>query len=601
MTTDTSTASTEWRRGFTAALMLASLLGGTTLLLCGHSLAFQIGAVVLAAAAWIVGWGGVLGRRPGRFPLVVLLAVVLMAIFVVHLIGSSPPFPLRLLQIATTLCYGAVLLAAFISMLHLASGGTALLVSFSLALGLFLCEVIVPHLGLTTARLAQTGGVPRWVGGTVPHPTIGYCNTPDSSAKTYYPDNPRGYFEEVDPIRESWRLETHEDAQAQLDHSSNQPEIVRVNISKIVGAVPWHVQLQQIYLQFKAGKEYVLSFRARADRARTIAAAVGEDHAPWQGLGLYRELEVNPQWAVFENAFVANGTDPKARIHFDVGASDAAVEFADVVLREVSNGIIVKPCVLREFFVTYNFNALGCRGHDDAIPRPAGTFRIVALGDSYTLGVGVHERDTFTVRLERLLNKDSKHAPSGLTYEVINCGVCGYATREERLSYELISSKYAPQVVLIVMVFNDDMSGPDEAKLGYIRPLDRPLAKYEQLSSLWLLLHSLRYRRPPPDFSGSVRELLTLNNSCRRRGAKLGVVLFRNFRDEVYDQLFKAINDGTKGTGIPILDLGSALLNAHNVKDLMVHQYDGHPNEIAHAIAAEEIFRFLKTQNLLRQ
>jgi hypothetical protein len=82
----------------------------------------------------------------------------------------------------------------------------------------------------------------------------------------------------------------------------------------------------------------------------------------------------------------------------------------------------------------------------------------------------------------------------------------------------------------------------------------------------------------------------------------LGVVVFRNSkRPDAFDQLLRAVQEGTKGTGIPVLDLGPALLNAHTEKDLMVHQYDGHPNELAHAIAAEEILRFLKAQNLLRQ
>jgi hypothetical protein len=597
MTTDTFTAGTEWRRGFTATLMLASLLGGTTLALCGQSLAYQMAGPALAAGTWILGWGVVPGRRPGRFPLVVLLAVVLMAIFVVHLIGSSPPFPLRLLQIATILCYGAVLLAMFISILHLAGSGKALLLSFSFALSLFLCEVIVPHLVLTTVRLVQAGGVPRWVGGAVPHPTIGFSNPPNSSAKTFYPDNPRGYFERADLIRESWRLETHEGSEAQLEHSADIPGLLLVNISRTAVQVPWHVQLQQRYLQLKAGEKYMLSFRARAARKRAISVAAGQDHAPWQGLGLYRELQISPQWEGFESTFVAMATDPNARIHFDIGASDAAVEIADVVLRHTASQDLLTPNLPQEFFVTYNFNALGCRGRNFEIPRPEKTFRILALGDSYTLGVGVHERDTFTARLERLLSNKTNQISGTSTYEVINGGVSGYSTKDERLSFELVYSMYSPQVVLLVMVFNDDVSGPDEVRLGYFTPI----GKYEKLSNLWLLLQDFRLRRPPPDFSMSVNELLKLNDSCRRNGAKLGVVVFRNsMRFDAFNQLLKAVQEGTKGTGIPVLDLGPALLNAHAEKDLMVHQYDGHPNEIAHAIAADEIAHFLNTSGLLR-
>ena len=63
----------------------------------------------------------------------------------------------------------------------------------------------------------------------------------------------------------------------------------------------------------------------------------------------------------------------------------------DVVLRDLSTGRDVAP--EPQFFVSYRFNALGFRGPDYAIPAPEGTFRILALGDSYTLGVGVHEQE----------------------------------------------------------------------------------------------------------------------------------------------------------------------------------------------------------------
>lgn len=598
MTTDTRDDSTnKGDKRFVTALMLASFLGASTVVLCGNSLAQQIAAGALAAGIWIFGGEIILGRRPRRFFLVILLSMVLMAIFFAHVIGGSSQFPLRLLQIASALCYGAVVLAASVRMLHLAGDDTALIVSFSLAASLFLGEVIIPRMGVdfVNIRWMQVQGVPRWIGGTTPHPVLGSYYVPHSSAKTYYPDNPRGYFEEMNPIQDSWSVETHEDSEAQLERSAEQPELMRMNILKVVGKVPWHLRLQQRYLQLRGGERYFLSFRARADRSRLMVVATSQDHAPWRALGLYHEFRIQPQWDLFENTFVATETDPNARLHFDVGTSDAAVEIADVMLTRGSQRISVTPNLPHEYSVTYNFNSLGCRGHDYDIPRPAGTFRILALGDSFTLGVGVHERDTLTAWLERLLNDGSNLIPKGFNYEVINCGVSGYAAREERLSYETTYAKYSPQVVLLVMACNEDLLWQSGMKRDDSAVID----KYERFSALWLFFQALRDRRSPADLSKNINELITLNNLCRHRDAKFGVVVFRSARYKMYDQLLNAVTEGTKGTGIPVLDLGPALLNGRSEKDLMVHEYDAHPNEIAHAIAADEILRFLIAQNLL--
>jgi hypothetical protein len=146
------------------------------------------------------------------------------------------------------------------------------------------------------------------------------------------------------------------------------------------------------------------------------------------------------------------------------------------------------------------------------------------------------------------------------------------------------------------MVFNDDMSWSDEVKLGYFSNLDN----FERLSNLWLLYQAYRHRRPSPDFSVSVRELMALNESCRKNGARLAVVVFRNNRiDSVWDARVRSVSLGLEGSGIPILDLGPALLKDHSEKELRVHEFDGHPNEIAHQVAAEEIERFLRSSKLI--
>src|SRR5258707_420722 len=62
-----------------------------------------------------------------------------------------------------------------------------------------------------------------------------------------------------------------------------------------------------------------------------------------------------------------------------------------------------------EFDYEFRANKLGLRGPDVPFPKPAGTFRIVVLGDSFVAGYGVAEEHLLT----SLLEKQLRAQPSG--------------------------------------------------------------------------------------------------------------------------------------------------------------------------------------------
>jgi lysophospholipase L1-like esterase len=350
--------------------------------------------------------------------------------------------------------------------------------------------------------------------------------------------------------------------------------------------------LLQAPFEIRRFRRYAVRFGARADARRRIGCMVGQNHAPWRVFSPYLEVEVDSDWRSFECPFVANGSDSNARIVFDLATSDVPVDLRNVVLRDLSSGRDVAPA--RQFLVDYRFNSLGFRGPDYAIPIPEGTFRVLALGDSYTLGAGLYEPDTFAAQLENRLNA-AAGAPGGpARFEVVNGGVSGYSTEQERISYELFSSAYTPQVVLLTVVSNDDLSYVDEMDLGYVSSSEEL-----SVSNLWARLDRLRRPERVYDYSATVREILRLQKSCRERGAGLAVVIFRHAPWEPWPRLVRDVTEGLRGTSIPVLDLGQALLEGHRPDELTVHPTDGHPNEIAHRLAAEEIERFLRTEGLL--
>jgi lysophospholipase L1-like esterase len=94
------------------------------------------------------------------------------------------------------------------------------------------------------------------------------------------------------------------------------------------------------------------------------------------------------------------------------------------------------------------FNPQGFRGAPIDRRKPAGTFRVFALGDSNTFGWDVDEGVNWPAQLHRLLSASRPGA------EVINAGVWGYSSFQgARRFQELLD--YQPDVVLVSFGAND--------------------------------------------------------------------------------------------------------------------------------------------------
>lgn len=101
---------------------------------------------------------------------------------------------------------------------------------------------------------------------------------------------------------------------------------------------------------------------------------------------------------------------------------------------------------------TWSTNGQGFRGDDDyAIPKPAGTRRVLMIGDSFTFGMGVDNDRTASSRLQgalRIVCGDPR-------IEVINAGVPSYGTSQELKTLEKFGLPLEPDVVVLGVVSND--------------------------------------------------------------------------------------------------------------------------------------------------
>lgn len=263
----------------------------------------------------------------------------------------------------------------------------------------------------------------------------------------------------------------------------------------------------------------------------------------------------------------------------------------------------------------YRTSAEGYRLPDNGEPlgvSSGGT--ILGLGDSFTYGNGVRYGDLYLTRLERVLRSQIDG-----TIRVRNCARGGADARRVAAICQHEMPRVSPFLVIYGLVLNDfGLAGQEIIGLDYI---DINNGGYQH--SLW------REFSATVNLASHVYEKMRLDRVTRRayleafsdetalpkfdllgrmsrgveaQGAEFVIVLFPMLYDlnERYPfrKIHRKIATFCQRHAIPLLDLLDPF-SQHRAEDLWVNPTDHHPNEIAHRIAAEELFRFLRDSRLL--
>lgn len=125
-------------------------------------------------------------------------------------------------------------------------------------------------------------------------------------------------------------------------------------------------------------------------------------------------------------------------------------------------------------------NALGFRGEEIAQPKPAGVFRIVAIGGSTTYSAGVED---YRLSYPYLLQEELRTAGYEQV-EVINAGVFSYSSLENLMNFQLRVLELDPDLVIVYEGVNEiatrliwpysfyrgDLSGFENRRLSFEPP-----------------------------------------------------------------------------------------------------------------------------------
>jgi len=139
-------------------------------------------------------------------------------------------------------------------------------------------------------------------------------------------------------------------------------------------------------------------------------------------------------------------------------------------------------------------NSLGLRGAEVQTPKPAGTLRVLGLGDSVVFGFGVEESESYLAI-----------ASKGAGMEPWNGGVPGYSTYQSINVFNMVSSSVQPDVVVVSNIWADlvvhgfqdkELLATHQKIAGH--PLWLLNKKIEVFATYRWLRHQVWSRRPPP-------------------------------------------------------------------------------------------------------
>ncbi len=245
--------------------------------------------------------------------------------------------------------------------------------------------------------------------------------------------------------------------------------------------------------------------------------------------------------------------------------------------------------------IAYPLNNEGSNNLTDLeIEKPADTYRIVVLGDSYTFGIYVDQSKNYPAQLESNLNSQS--CGNIKNFEVINLGVPGYDLEYSLERFKSKGLKYSPDLV-IWFIKDDDITQINELIKIRAEQIRKEFEKngeiknYEKNQTFYPYMMIVEEQ---------LKEELGIENLIMQGRSKI-------------DQLRSLY-----GGKLVLLSFANKLLMEHDffapyqqqgstyffedftqLRKTYYNFPDRHPNEIGYKYIADQVFAFIKSNDII--
>jgi lysophospholipase L1-like esterase len=250
-------------------------------------------------------------------------------------------------------------------------------------------------------------------------------------------------------------------------------------------------------------------------------------------------------------------------------------------------------------------NSLGLRGSRE-YPLEHSTYRILAIGDSFTYGLKLAESGSWPRQLESILQSKRPNI------EILNGGRPGTDTSQQLKLFDKTLHQYRPNMVLIGFLLNDCTKlcancGPvglvnklerfinhplGLSRLSYLYRLHEVGSLQRELTDKTVDLYKRPYELELDTYHGCIDAFREFKTRADRENFSLAVVqypmLFGLKNEYPFAREHAKVRTTLEAMNISVFDLAPAF-KGHDEQALWVHPRDSHPNRTANAIAAKAI------------
>lgn len=254
--------------------------------------------------------------------------------------------------------------------------------------------------------------------------------------------------------------------------------------------------------------------------------------------------------------------------------------------------------------------------------KAPGMFRIAVVGDSFSFAPYMQYDDAFPKKLEKMLNLNFQDKRA----EVINYGVPAYSTTHEVAKVKQAIEEQADLVLLQITLNDPEIKAGTPIGITVFDRFGPP--KYGKFVT-WLLswsklanfvaqrLHNSQthtaykqyfldlYENPRSwnSFKTALSQIASLSKDSNTKIFAVIFPLFGLALDDNYPfyDIHKKVAEELKSLGVPYDDISEIYKGIPLERLQVLPGVDRHPNEIAHRMAAEEMYTVLKERNLIPQ